>query len=141
MEELNNFQQEPNETLYRAWERFKELLMRCPQHYLTEMQEVILFYNGLEVPTRQILDSNGTKPTMTAANAKIAIQDMLNILKSGTIERLLGLEVLRLLTDWLPFKPNSITLEEKSRRLMKKYMLLKWDANYATNVITPRITH
>ncbi|GKC17361.1 zinc finger, CCHC-type containing protein [Tanacetum coccineum] len=57
MEEINNFQQEPDETLYQAWERFKELLMKCPQHYLTEMQEVILFYNGLDVPTRQILDS------------------------------------------------------------------------------------
>ncbi|GJU24229.1 hypothetical protein Tco_1162850 [Tanacetum coccineum] len=40
MEEINNFQQEPNETLYQAWERFKELLMKCPQHYLTEMQEI-----------------------------------------------------------------------------------------------------
>ncbi|GJR22148.1 hypothetical protein Tco_0970675 [Tanacetum coccineum] len=57
MEEINNFQQEPDETLYQAWERFKELLMKCPQHYLTEMQEVILFYNGLDVPTQQILDS------------------------------------------------------------------------------------
>nr|GEZ08028.1 hypothetical protein [Tanacetum cinerariifolium] len=33
MEEINNFQQEPDETLYQAWERFKELLVRCPQHY------------------------------------------------------------------------------------------------------------
>ncbi|GJU62199.1 hypothetical protein Tco_1244034 [Tanacetum coccineum] len=40
MEEINNFQQEPDETLYQAWERFKELLMKCPQHYLTEMQEL-----------------------------------------------------------------------------------------------------
>ncbi|GJZ69854.1 homeodomain-like protein [Tanacetum coccineum] len=39
MEEINNFQQEPDETLYQAWERFKELLMKCPQQYLTEMQE------------------------------------------------------------------------------------------------------
>ncbi|GKB51386.1 hypothetical protein Tco_0902139 [Tanacetum coccineum] len=31
--------EEPNENLYQAWERFKELLMKCPQHYLTEMQE------------------------------------------------------------------------------------------------------
>ncbi|GJW97892.1 hypothetical protein Tco_0179700 [Tanacetum coccineum] len=56
MEEINNFQQEPDENLYQAWERFKELLMKCPQYYLTEMQEVILFYNGLGIPTRQILD-------------------------------------------------------------------------------------
>ncbi|GJX84981.1 hypothetical protein Tco_0335755 [Tanacetum coccineum] len=72
----HNFQQEPDETLYQAWERFKELLMNYPQHYLTEMQEVILFYNGLDVPTRQILDLKGVIPTKTAADAKVAIQGM-----------------------------------------------------------------
>ncbi|GJW51710.1 reverse transcriptase domain-containing protein [Tanacetum coccineum] len=76
MEEINNFQQEPDENLYQAWERFKELLMKCPQHYLTEMQEVVLFYNGLDVPTRQILDSRGAIPSKTAADAKTAIQEM-----------------------------------------------------------------
>ncbi|GJS03262.1 reverse transcriptase domain-containing protein [Tanacetum coccineum] len=76
MEEINNFQQEPDENLYQAWERFKELLMKCPQHYLTEMQEVILFYNGLGIPTRQILDSRGAIPSKTTADAKVAIQEM-----------------------------------------------------------------
>ncbi|GKE46313.1 hypothetical protein Tco_1477571 [Tanacetum coccineum] len=76
MEETNNFQQEPDESVFRAWERFKELLMKCPQHYLTDMQEVILFYNGLDVPTRQILDSKGAIPSKIAADAKIAIQEM-----------------------------------------------------------------
>ncbi|GKA19041.1 retrovirus-related pol polyprotein from transposon TNT 1-94 [Tanacetum coccineum] len=76
MEEINNFQQEPDETLYHAWDRFKQLLMKFPQHYLMKMQEVILFYNGLEVPTRQILDSKGAIPTKTAADAKVAIQEM-----------------------------------------------------------------
>ncbi|GJR91573.1 hypothetical protein Tco_0215584 [Tanacetum coccineum] len=38
--------------------------------------EVILFYNGLDVPTRQILDSKGIIPSKTAADAKIAIQEM-----------------------------------------------------------------
>ncbi|GJU34011.1 hypothetical protein Tco_1182365 [Tanacetum coccineum] len=71
MEEINNFQQEPDENLYQAWEQFKELLMKCPQHYLTEMQEVILFYNGLGIPTRQILDSRGAIPSKTVADAKL----------------------------------------------------------------------
>ncbi|GJU00617.1 reverse transcriptase domain-containing protein [Tanacetum coccineum] len=39
IEEVNNFQQKPVETLFQAWECFKELLMKCSQHYLTEMQE------------------------------------------------------------------------------------------------------
>ncbi|GJY75264.1 hypothetical protein Tco_0480380 [Tanacetum coccineum] len=38
--------------------------------------EVILFYNGLGIPTRQILDSRGAIPSKTAADAKVAIQEM-----------------------------------------------------------------
>ena len=37
MEAINNFNQDPDEPLYRTWERFKELLLKCPQHYLTPM--------------------------------------------------------------------------------------------------------
>ncbi|GKC72757.1 hypothetical protein Tco_1118640 [Tanacetum coccineum] len=76
MEEINNFQQEPDENIYQAWERFKELLMKCPQHYLTEMRDVILFYNRLGIPTRQILDSRGAIPYKTVADTKVAIQEM-----------------------------------------------------------------
>ncbi|GJR09646.1 pyruvate dehydrogenase (acetyl-transferring) kinase, mitochondrial [Tanacetum coccineum] len=76
MEEINNFQQEPDKTRYQAWEHFKELLMKCPQHSLTKMQEVNLFYNGLDVPTRHILDSRG-RSTETS-NGLAAIQAQLN---------------------------------------------------------------
>ncbi|GKC22767.1 reverse transcriptase domain-containing protein [Tanacetum coccineum] len=76
MEEINNFQQEPDGNLYQAWEQFKELLMKCPQHYLIEMQEVVLFYNGLDVPTRQILNSRGAIPSKTTADTQVAIQEM-----------------------------------------------------------------
>ncbi|GKE92582.1 hypothetical protein Tco_1573677, partial [Tanacetum coccineum] len=75
MEEINNFQQEPDENLNQAWERFKELLMKCPQNYLTKMQEVVLFYNGLDVPTRQILDLRGVMPSKTTVDAKTTIQE------------------------------------------------------------------
>ncbi|GJZ50297.1 hypothetical protein Tco_0604487 [Tanacetum coccineum] len=40
------------------------------------MQEVILFYNGLGIPTRQILDLRGAIPSKTDADAKVAIQEM-----------------------------------------------------------------
>ncbi|GJT18183.1 hypothetical protein Tco_0876889 [Tanacetum coccineum] len=41
-----------------------------------EILEVILFYNGLDVLTRQILDSRGVVPTKTTADTKTAIQEM-----------------------------------------------------------------
>nr|GEU98225.1 putative transposase, mutator type, MULE transposase domain protein [Tanacetum cinerariifolium] len=70
MEEINNFQQEPDETPYQAWKRFKEILMKCPQPYLTKMHEVILFYNGLEVLTRQILDSKAIQAELNNLGRK-----------------------------------------------------------------------
>ncbi|GKC39482.1 hypothetical protein Tco_1051866 [Tanacetum coccineum] len=73
---LRNEPAEPDESLFRAWGIFKELLMKCPPYYLNDMQEVILFYNGLDMLTRQILESKGAIPTMIAANAKVAIQQM-----------------------------------------------------------------
>ncbi|GKA07498.1 retrotransposon protein [Tanacetum coccineum] len=39
-------------------------------------EEVILFYNGINVSTRQILDYKGAIPTKTAADAKTTIQEM-----------------------------------------------------------------
>nr|GEV81447.1 hypothetical protein [Tanacetum cinerariifolium] len=38
--------------------------------------EVILFYNGLGIPTRQILNLRGAIPSKNTADAKIAIQEM-----------------------------------------------------------------
>ncbi|GJR22828.1 hypothetical protein Tco_0971355 [Tanacetum coccineum] len=105
MEEINNFQQEPDENLCQAWGNFKELLMKCPQHYLTEMQEVILFYNGLGIPTRQILDSRGAIPSKTIVDAKVASKKWLNTLRNGTMEHLRQ-EVLKLLMDWQLYKHN-----------------------------------
>ncbi|GKC20985.1 hypothetical protein Tco_1023135 [Tanacetum coccineum] len=70
-----------------------------------EGKEVILFYYGLDIPTRQILDSRGAVPTKTAANAKKPSKKWLNTLKNGTMEHLEE-EILRRLTDWLRYKHN-----------------------------------
>ncbi|GJR24150.1 hypothetical protein Tco_0972677 [Tanacetum coccineum] len=52
-------------------------------------KEVILFYNGLNVPTRQILDSRGAVLTKIVADANTTkFQDMLNTLKNSTMEHL-----------------------------------------------------
>nr|GEV54761.1 hypothetical protein [Tanacetum cinerariifolium] len=59
-----------------------------PENPIRRIQEVILFYNGLEVPTRQILDSKGAIPSKTIADAKVAIQEMAEYFKNDTMEHL-----------------------------------------------------
>ncbi|GKB56031.1 uncharacterized mitochondrial protein-like protein [Tanacetum coccineum] len=41
MEEINNFQQEPDANLYQAWEQFKELLMKSIQAQLNNLRREI----------------------------------------------------------------------------------------------------
>ncbi|GKC23213.1 putative ribonuclease H-like domain-containing protein [Tanacetum coccineum] len=44
LEEIRNFKQGVDETLYQAWERYNDLLFRCPQHDLNNHQKVQIFY-------------------------------------------------------------------------------------------------
>ncbi|GJT78868.1 hypothetical protein Tco_1045593 [Tanacetum coccineum] len=105
MEEINNFQQEPDETPYQAWELFKELLMKCPQHYLTEMQEVFLFYNGLMFQHDRFLTQEVSFQLRLLPMLKRPSKRWQNTLKNDTMEHLEE-EVLRLLTDWLLYMHN-----------------------------------
>ncbi|MEX5523413.1 hypothetical protein, partial [Bacillus cereus] len=45
--EIMTFTQSESENLYEAWERFKKLLRRCPQHNLNQADRVARFYDGL----------------------------------------------------------------------------------------------
>ncbi|GJZ89684.1 putative reverse transcriptase domain-containing protein [Tanacetum coccineum] len=54
-----------------------QILKELRDNTLSKMHEIILFYNGLEVPTRQILDSKGVIPSKTDVDANVAIQEMI----------------------------------------------------------------
>ncbi|KAK8923616.1 hypothetical protein KSP39_PZI019737 [Platanthera zijinensis] len=54
--DITTFMQNHGETLYDAWERFKELLRRCPHHGLQQHQQVSTFYNGLQTATMILVD-------------------------------------------------------------------------------------
>ncbi|GJS70572.1 RNA-directed DNA polymerase, eukaryota, nucleotide-binding alpha-beta plait domain protein [Tanacetum coccineum] len=60
LEEICNFKQEMDETLYHAWERYSDLLYKCLQHDLNSQQKIQIFYTGLDIPTRITLDSKAT---------------------------------------------------------------------------------
>ncbi|KAF7823888.1 uncharacterized protein G2W53_022032 [Senna tora] len=46
-----------NESLYEDWERFKELLRKCPHHGLPKWLHVQTFYNGLSSEIRTSIDA------------------------------------------------------------------------------------
>ncbi|GJV39596.1 reverse transcriptase domain-containing protein [Tanacetum coccineum] len=45
--DITNFQQKFSETFREAWERFKDLLKKCPHHGFSPLHQIDTFYNGL----------------------------------------------------------------------------------------------
>ncbi|GJV14677.1 reverse transcriptase domain-containing protein [Tanacetum coccineum] len=76
LEEIHDFKQEMYETLYQAWEKYNDLLFKCPQHDLNNHQKVQIFYTGLDISTRKLLDSRGFITLMTPTQALKSIQVM-----------------------------------------------------------------
>ena len=56
VQEINTFRQLKGENRAKAWERFHELLRRCPHHRLTRWMQVHTFYNGMSDSTRTVID-------------------------------------------------------------------------------------
>jgi len=55
--EISNFRQGSDEALCAAWERFKVLLRRCPNHGFEDIAQLNIFHNGLRPETKMILDA------------------------------------------------------------------------------------
>ena len=58
VQEINTLRQFEGENLAEAWERFHELLRRCPHDRLTRWIQVHTFYNGLSDSVRTIIDAS-----------------------------------------------------------------------------------
>ncbi|XP_062093371.1 uncharacterized protein LOC133799363 [Humulus lupulus] len=76
--EINNFHQKDGESLYDAWERFKEQLRKCPHHGIEKWMLVHIFYNGLCGTTRTIIDtaSGGAFMSKSANEAYDLLEEM-----------------------------------------------------------------
>ncbi|GJR42113.1 hypothetical protein Tco_1310216 [Tanacetum coccineum] len=82
MEEINNFQQELDENLYHAWERFKDLLMKYPQHYLkTDADAKVAIQEMAEYSQKWYNGTSRTRSTETS-DGLATIQAQLNNLGS-----------------------------------------------------------
>ncbi|CAA7394541.1 unnamed protein product [Spirodela intermedia] len=52
-----SFSQRPRETLHETWEKFKDLLRKCPHHAIPKWQLNRIFYDGLLEQHRNMVDS------------------------------------------------------------------------------------
>ncbi|KAL4376267.1 hypothetical protein GQ457_02G024530 [Hibiscus cannabinus] len=56
---FTSFRQDFYESMYEAWERYKDLWRRCLWHGLLELTQVSIFYNFVNTSTRMMFYAYG----------------------------------------------------------------------------------
>ena len=115
VQEINTFKQLKGENLAETWERFHELLRRCPHHRLTRWMQVHTFYNGLRDATRTVIDASARgalmKKTTDQAYETWRMQLLTEISDLGIglhQERLREVQITRSLAIWLLMSHSSL---------------------------------
>lgn len=94
------FEQQHGESLYKAWERYKELLRKCPHQGLPKWLQMNTFYNGLNsnlctsidaasggaFMAKRFEDAYDLIETMTANNYQWPTTRMTQPMASGVLE-------------------------------------------------------
>nr|GEX41177.1 hypothetical protein [Tanacetum cinerariifolium] len=57
--EITNFRQRPDESLFEAWECYKLSIDRCPNHNMLPVTQIYTFYNGLTLRHRDTINAAG----------------------------------------------------------------------------------
>ncbi|GKB96318.1 reverse transcriptase domain-containing protein [Tanacetum coccineum] len=55
--DIMNFHQEPDGSLFEAWERYKLYIDRCPNHNMLPVTQIDTFYNGLTMRHRDTINA------------------------------------------------------------------------------------
>ncbi|KAK1430086.1 hypothetical protein QVD17_12590 [Tagetes erecta] len=80
------FTEQPGESFFETWDRFKGLLNKCPHHGLEEWRVVEKFYNGISEATRRLLDSTAGGNMMKTKTADECLEMMEDLATSTYTE-------------------------------------------------------
>ncbi|XP_058742365.1 uncharacterized protein LOC131614837 [Vicia villosa] len=130
---IATFTQFSNETLCEAWERYKSMLRKCPNHGFDDMSQIHIFRNGLLPQPKLLLDATagGSLIAKSAAEAisiidRMALTDHQVQHNRGTVQKKPG--VLELGTNDAILAQNKLltqTVEELTKQLSKLPQQLK----------------
>ncbi|KAM2819065.1 hypothetical protein PS2_037519 [Malus domestica] len=56
--QILSFAQKPNEEFHEAWERFKELIRKCPHSGINTTDQMHIFFRGLNITTKTLVNAS-----------------------------------------------------------------------------------
>ena len=115
--EITTFKQNGSETIYSAWERFKELQRQCPHHGLPDWMIPQIFYNGLMDENRNIVNaaSGGKWVDKTAKEAVTLLEELASQGYMGEettmakVRGILELDTIKMLTEKVDALTNLVS--------------------------------
>nr|GEX88481.1 reverse transcriptase domain-containing protein [Tanacetum cinerariifolium] len=66
--EISNFRQRPDESLFEAWERYKLSIDRCPNHNMLPVTQIDTFYNGLTLRYRDTINATAAQRSVSSSS-------------------------------------------------------------------------
>nr|GEX42078.1 reverse transcriptase domain-containing protein [Tanacetum cinerariifolium] len=92
--EITNFCQRLDESLFEAWERYKLSIDRCPNHNMLPVTQIDTFYNGLTLRHRDTIDVAAGETFM-----KRCLEECYDLIKNMTAHH----------NDWDTFAQRSVS--------------------------------
>ncbi|GKA29944.1 reverse transcriptase domain-containing protein [Tanacetum coccineum] len=80
--DITNFQQKFDETFSEAWDRFKDLIRKCPHHGFLELHQIDTFYNALTQSDQDSLNAaTGVSTTTSSSSPSLDVTALTAIVK------------------------------------------------------------
>ncbi|CAN6686563.1 unnamed protein product [Malus baccata var. baccata] len=87
--QILSFAQKPNEEFHEAWERFKELIRKCPHSGINTTDQMHIFFRGLNMTTKTLVNAScgGSYKDKNAQEACLLFEKMATDTQQWAIEQ------------------------------------------------------
>ncbi|CAN6570892.1 unnamed protein product [Malus baccata var. baccata] len=121
--QILSFAQKPNEEFHEAWERFKELIRKCPHSGISTTDQMHIFFRGLNMTTKTLVNAScgGTYKDKNAQEACLLFEKMAEDTQQWAVEQPQSRSVLEM-SNGSPYVTAQI--EKMEKRLDAKFDML-----------------
>ncbi|GJV33383.1 reverse transcriptase domain-containing protein [Tanacetum coccineum] len=85
--DITNFQQRFDEMFSEAWDRFKDLLRKCPHHGFSELHQIDTFYNALTQSDQDSLNAAAGASASSTMNDDALARLVVNEMTAAEVEQ------------------------------------------------------
>nr|XP_008344366.2 uncharacterized protein LOC103407196 [Malus domestica] len=121
--QILSFAQKPNEEFHEAWERFKELIRKCPHSGINTTDQMHIFFRGLNMTTKTLVNAScgGSYKDKNAQEACLLFEKMAADTQQWAVEQPQSRSVFEM-SNGSPYVTAQI--EKMEKRLDAKFDML-----------------